>query len=173
MRTRILGNAVRPAAAALLLALGGLAALAAPPARAAAAESPPDVAKWAHDLPHEVMSPFCPGRALAECPSSQADELRRWIIEQARAGATKEEVEAALYQNFGPAIRQVPRAEGVGLLAYAVPAAFIAGGAALLGFFLLRRGGGRPAAQPEAAAFGTDPELEELLDREIDEEGDG
>ena len=118
----------RRLAAALVTAL----ALAA----GAAAEEP---AGWAYDLAHELMSPYCPGRALAECPSPQADALRLWILEQARAGATREEVEAQLLQSFGDRLLQTPRAEGVGLVAYAVPALLVVGGAALLALFLRRQ----------------------------------
>ena len=96
--------------------------------------------KWAYDLAHELMSPYCPGRALAECPSPQADQLRMWIIGQARAGKTREQVEAELAANFGDQIRQAPRAEGIGIVAYAVPAAFVVVGAALLAVFLRRSG---------------------------------
>ena len=106
----------------------------------AAAEAPAPDETWAYDLAHDLMSPYCPGRALAECPSPQADQLRLWIIQQARAGKTRAEVEAELVANFGDQIRQTPRAEGIGLVAYAVPAAFVVVGAGLLAFFLRRSG---------------------------------
>jgi cytochrome c-type biogenesis protein CcmH/NrfF len=125
---------VRAAAALLACAL----ALAAAPAARAAA--PAESERWAYELAHELMSPYCPGRALAECPSPEADQLRRWIIERARAGASREQVEQELFQGFGDQIRQAPRAEGVGLVAYAVPIFFLALGALLL-FRFLRRGG--------------------------------
>jgi cytochrome c-type biogenesis protein CcmH/NrfF len=127
---------MRTAALVLVGVLGVLAPAAAPVAVSAAT----DQETWAYDLAHELMSPYCPGRALAECPSPQADELRLWIIEQARAGATRAEVEAELAANFGDQIRQAPRAEGIGLVAYVVPAAFVAAGAALLVVFLRRSG---------------------------------
>lgn len=101
---------------------------------------------WAYDLAHKLMSPYCPGRSLAECPSPQADELRLWIIEQARAGATRAEVEAELFRNFGDQIRQTPRAEGIGLVAYVVPAVCVVLGGVLLAVFLRRsRGAGGEA----------------------------
>jgi cytochrome c-type biogenesis protein CcmH/NrfF len=96
--------------------------------------------RWAYDLAHDLMSPYCPGRALAECPSPQADQLRLWIIQQARAGATREQVEAELAASFGDQIRQAPRAEGIGLVAYVLPAAMIVGGALILVIFLRRSG---------------------------------
>jgi cytochrome c-type biogenesis protein CcmH/NrfF len=124
-------------ARAALLACALALAAAAGPARAAA---PAEADRWAYALAHELMSPYCPGRALAECPSPEADELRRWILDRARAGATREQVEAELFASFGDRIRQAPRAEGVGLVAYVVPVVFLALATLLLVRFL-RRGG--------------------------------
>jgi cytochrome c-type biogenesis protein CcmH len=124
---------VKAGAALALLAL----ALAGP----AAADAGAPAEAWAYELSHNLMSPYCPGRTLSECPSPQADELRLWILEQARAGATREEVEQELFRSFGDQLRQAPRAEGIGLLAYAVPGVFLLAGAGLLVAFL-RRGVG-------------------------------
>jgi cytochrome c-type biogenesis protein CcmH/NrfF len=124
---------VKAAGALLLLAL-----VAGP----AAADAPGE--QWAYELAHNLMSPYCPGRTLSDCPSPQADELRLWILEQARAGAPREEVEAELLRSFGDQLRQAPRAEGIGLVAYAVPAAFLLAGGVLLVAFL-RRSAGAPA----------------------------
>ena len=125
---------MKPAGALLLLAL----AVAGPAAADAGSE------QWAYDLAHNLMSPYCPGRTLSDCPSPQADELRLWILEQARAGATREEVEAELLRSFGDKLRQAPRAEGMGLVAYAVPGVFLLAGGALLVVFLRRRSGSAP-----------------------------
>lgn len=148
------------AAWALLLGL----ALAAP---AAAEEEPPD---WGYALAHDLMSPYCPGRTLAECPSPQADTLRLWILVQAAAGRSEAEVRAELYERFGEVLRAAPKAEGVGLAAYAVPAgAVVAGGLLLLWF--LRRQTARPDDEaPRAAAPAAGPALDPELERRIDED---
>ena len=84
---------------------------------------------WSYRLAHEVMSPFCPGQKLAECPSPNASALREWIIDQERAGVSKAEVERQLLARWGDQLLQAPRAEGFGLFAYAVPiGAMLAGG---------------------------------------------
>jgi len=80
--------------------------------------------EWAYALANELMSPFCPGRTLAECSSPQAAELRLWILTQAAAGASQEEIEANLYGRFGDVLLAAPRAEGWGLWAYLVPIFF-------------------------------------------------
>jgi cytochrome c-type biogenesis protein CcmH len=120
---------------------------------------------WATQLEHQLMSPYCPGRSLVECPSPQATELRMWIQAQEKAGVPRASVEARLFQQFGEQLRQAPRAEGWGLWAYLVPGgALLAGGAVVVGF--LRRQAVAPAA-PSSATAPSDPELEREIDREL------
>ena len=106
----------------------------------AAAEPEP----WAYQVWRETMSPYCPGRTLADCPSSQADTLRLWIQLQEAAGRSREDVEAELVERYGDAVLPAPRARGLGMAAYLLPAAaFVAGGAVVLVF--LRRSVGASA----------------------------
>jgi cytochrome c-type biogenesis protein CcmH len=134
-----------------LLALAGALLLASLPAVGARAADRAEEA-WAYDLARDLMSPYCPGRALAECPSPQADQLRLWILQQARAGATREQVEAQLLQTFGDQLLQAPRAEGMGLVAYVVPAVLVVAGAALLALFLRRQSAAAAAERASGAA---------------------
>ncbi|MCH2409781.1 cytochrome c-type biogenesis protein CcmH [Myxococcota bacterium] len=86
------------------------------------------------------MSPYCPGRALSECPSSAAEELRLWIIQQENSGMSREFVESALFTRYGDILLQAPKAEGVGLIAYVVPGGlFVVIGLVGLVFILRRR----------------------------------
>lgn len=55
-------------------------------------------------LSHDLMSPYCPGRTIATCPSPNARKLEAQILEQAEAGRSREEIEAALAERF-PGIR--------------------------------------------------------------------
>lgn len=113
-------------AAALLLAWA--------PAPAVAAE--PE--SWGYDLSHDLMSPFCPGRTLATCPSPQASELVQWIVMQEAAGASREQVVEMLIERYGEEILGAPPAEGITLWAYVVPVlGFLVGGG--LAFLVLRR----------------------------------
>ena len=123
---------------------------------------------WGYQLSKEVMSPYCPGRALSDCPSPQAGELREWILEQENAGLSRSEVEQELFRVFGDQLLQAPRAEGMGLVAYLIPAFAFAAGGALVVFFLRRQrssiGGGEPAPAPTASP---DPDLEQLVEEEL------
>jgi hypothetical protein len=41
---------------------------------------------WSYEMWNDLMSPFCPGRTLADCPSDKAEELRQWIVDQEAGG---------------------------------------------------------------------------------------
>ena len=150
----------------------GLAALLVGAALPAMAE---DEAGWSYQLAHDVMSPWCPGLTLSDCPSPNAAALREWIIEQERSGLSREAVEAQLFEQFGDGLLQAPRAEGVGLVAYAIPVGGALAGAALVVAVIRRRRlagtAAAPAeAAPRAGAAASDDELEREIDREIDRE---
>lgn len=123
---------------------------------------------WSYQLWNELMSPYCPGRSLAACPSGQADTLRMWVLTQEAAGRTKADVEEELYERYGDVILAAPRAEGFGITAYAIPVAAFAAGGLLVAVFLRRqtRGDQSPTA-PQLAPEPVDPELERLVDEEL------
>jgi len=58
----------------------------------------------ATELSHDLMSPYCPGRTIASCPSPQARKLENSILEQAKAGKSRVEIESELASRF-PDIR--------------------------------------------------------------------
>lgn len=58
----------------------------------------------ANELSHDLMSPYCPGRTIATCPSPQARKLESNILEQALAGKSRVEIESELAKRF-PDIR--------------------------------------------------------------------
>lgn len=175
-------KATRATVAGTALALGLALACGLAPAGPAAADEPlpavvggseppvePVPDGWAYDLANRLMSPFCPGRTLAECPSPQAESLRMWIVVQEAAGRSKDDVLEELYARYGDDIRSTPRAEGFGTAAYVIPVvAFLVGGG-LVGIFLYRwthRGGG-DGDGPPAPAPALDPDLERRLDEEL------
>jgi len=148
------------ALAAFLLALATLAGGA---PRAQAAEG------WAYELANELMSPYCPGRSVADCPSPQAQTLRMWLIVQEAAGRPRAEVEAELVARYGESVLGAPRAKGFGLTAYLIPVAVVAAGAALLTWFLRRQTRTAPAPKPATPIALLDPELERLVDEKLAE----
>ena len=162
MKMRSLGAAALITGA--LLAAPGASAEQSPAARpqvTAAGES------YALELYNGLMSPYCPGRTLMDCPSGQATELRDWIAGQEQAGRPRQEVEDELYAKYGDVILQAPRAEGFGLAAYVLPViAFLIGGV-IVWLFLRRQaaaGAGAAQARPRASL---DPEIERRIDEEL------
>ena len=145
------------ALAALGLALAG----GSPPARASEG--------WAYEMANELMSPYCPGRSVADCPSPQAQTLRMWLIVQEASGRPRAEVEAELISRYGESMLGAPRAKGFGLTAYLIPVAVVAAGAVLLTWFLRRQTRAAPAAMPAPPSARLDPELERLVDEQLAE----
>ena len=124
-----------------------------------------DTADWAYALSNELMSPFCPGRTLANCTSPQAASLRMWITVQAAAGRTRSDVEDELLERYGDVLRPAPRPTGFGITAYAFPLiAFLAGGV-LVVVFLRRQT--RSSAKTTLVAGPMDPDLERIIDEEL------
>jgi len=52
------------------------------------------------ELSHDLMSPYCPGRTIATCPSPQARKLENEMLVKAEAGMTREQIETELVGRF-------------------------------------------------------------------------
>jgi cytochrome c-type biogenesis protein CcmH/NrfF len=137
-------------ALALLLAPG--------PARA---ESPSEVATA---VSHNVMSPFCPGVTLHDCPSDAATDLRGRIEAWARRGQSRTEIMARLRAEYGPAIAASPEPRGRGLVAWLLPVAALVAGA-LVVTASVRRWSAPPPTAPEPRRLSGDERAR--LDREL------
>jgi cytochrome c-type biogenesis protein CcmH/NrfF len=120
----------------------------------------PQVEQEASELFNKVMSPFCPGRTIANCPSPQAAELQVSIKEKLSEGESPEQIEAELYATFGDDIRAIPRARGFNLLAWVVPGLFF-----VLGVFVV----GRWLAGPKPAIAGASSVTEAGVETGVDE----
>jgi cytochrome c-type biogenesis protein CcmH/NrfF len=122
---------------------------------------------WGYQYIGEIMSPFCPGRTLAACPSPQAESLREWILVQEHEGRSEEEVNQELLARYGDVILSAPRAEGFGVTAYLIPLVIFVVGGLLVVVFLWRQT--RAAAEHAARAPRAEP-LDPEIERAIDEE---
>jgi cytochrome c-type biogenesis protein CcmH len=83
-----------------------------------------------------IMSPYCPGRLLKDCPSSAARNLKLDLKSRILEGENSEEILEDLYTDFGEEMRAAPKAEGVGILAWLAPVVFLAVGFLILLFWL-------------------------------------
>ncbi len=130
---------------------------------------------YGYDLPKELLSPWCPGRTLADCPSPNAESVRMWILVQEAAGRSEDEVKADLLERFGDQILGAPKAEGVGLTAYLVPATVFLIGGGLVFVFLRRQTRQSRLLASDASDVQVvdgpdahlDPELERLVDEDL------
>ena len=114
-----------------LLIAGALLVLASSPALA----GPDDVT---NSVSQKIMSPFCPGLTLHDCPSDAAADLREDIAAWARQGLNEEQIIDRLENEFGPGILATPPKDGAGLVAWLFPIAGLLA-AIVTGVFLARR----------------------------------
>ncbi|MFQ5692491.1 MAG: cytochrome c-type biogenesis protein CcmH, partial [Nitrospinota bacterium] len=132
----------RPLAAAVVLALG----LWGSQGLIGAAQEPPDPM----DIAKSIMSPVCPGRLIADCPSPEAEQLREIIRRQVVEGKSKQEIIDYFVEVYGKRVLPSPPQKGWYLTAWYLPLAAILSGGAVI-FLLIRiwsRGeqdGGPPA----------------------------
>lgn len=75
------------------------------PAYSEVTRSPDEVSRMTREISQEVLSPYCPGKTLAMCPSGQAGDVRREIQAMASTGMEKEEIKETLIGRFGEEFR--------------------------------------------------------------------
>ncbi|MEZ5419516.1 MAG: cytochrome c-type biogenesis protein CcmH [Vicinamibacterales bacterium] len=125
----------------------------------------------ASDLSRELMSPFCPGKLLADCTSSYAGELREAIATRLAGGEPVAAIKADLVRQYGKEILGAPPAEGVGLLAWLLPALLAVSSAVGVGLKVARAAretrAALQAAPAVAAAGGADAAVLARLDDEL------
>jgi cytochrome c-type biogenesis protein CcmH/NrfF len=109
---------------------------------AASAQDPEDIATR---VSQEIMSPFCDGVTLHDCPSGAADALRQRIVAMARAGMSEDEIITTLESEYGDRIRATPG----GPVSWMVPGLAVVGGVCLIAVLALRWTRRRPAKVDE------------------------
>jgi cytochrome c-type biogenesis protein CcmH len=114
------------------------------------------------DIEDEVMCVEC-RTALNVSTAPVADQERAFIRARIAEGLSKEEIKAALVEEYGPDVLAEPEPEGFDLAAWLVPGALI--GLAALGVALLARRWRRDDDEPPAG-----PELDPADARRLDHE---
>ena len=98
----------------------------------------------------EIMSPYCHGLTLDDCPTQGAaelrDEIRAWLV----AGRTEDWILDELEMRFGPSILGAPRMRGIGLLAWIVPPLFFFFGTVGVLIYLRRHVMSKPSEEAQA-----------------------
>ena len=135
------------------------------PVAEAAAETPTEKARAAYALTRELMSPYCPGRTLADCPSPDAGALREEIRDRIGAGVPPEVIRADLERRFGNIVQGTPP----NALGWTLPALGLALGALGLGVALARLS--RRSAEVPVESEPLPPDLEREIEEELRESG--
>lgn len=126
---------------------------------------PVEVEAQASRIFHSLMSPFCPGLLIANCPSPGAAELKDRVRDLLAAGITPDSVQRLLYAVYGDELRASPPARGFGLLAWLAPGLALLGGCIGLFWWLRRPTGGPRGPAPPTTPL--DPDAQARLDREL------
>ena len=100
----------------------------------------------------DVFSPFCPGRSLNDCPSSNAHELKDQIRSELKAGKEPEAILQSIFTQYGEQYRALPKPSGIGIFAWALPGAFLLIGAVIILLTTKKRKVIPTTAQPMAPA---------------------
>lgn len=86
-----------------------------------------------------LYCPVCPGVPLDVCDTQACVQWRALIREKLSAGQNPAQIEAYFVEQYGERVLGAPRAQGINLLVYALPAFAVSAGAALLYVFAQRR----------------------------------
>ena len=114
----------------------------------------------------ELMSPFCPGLTLADCPSPNAFELRNEIRRRLEAGEPWQSIESELVEKYGVQILSDPTGTPIGNVIWGVP--FTAATLAAVGLaWFVRRATRVAQAEGRAFAGAPDPATIRRLDEEL------
>jgi len=123
-------------------------------------------------LHSKFMSPFCPGKNLKDCTSSQAavwrDQIRDWVAE----GRDESWIEARLIDEFGEQILSAPKFKGFNALVWLFPGIALLIGLSVIFNYLQRQHGMKldetVPGKNVAEDFQADAALEARLERELD-----
>ena len=129
---------------------------------APAAAAPEDVA---NDISNEIMSPFCDGVTLHDCPSQEALDLRDRIEAWVSEGRSKTQIMRHLEREFDAGIRAAPPAEGAGLAAWLPPVVALVAGAA--GVWAVARRWSRSTQTPSPVSVTMTGEERQRLEHEL------
>ena len=125
-----------------------------------------EVQKKTQSISTQVMSPFCPGRSLNDCPSSAASELKLKISSMLDEGKDSEQVLDELFNLYGEEIRAMPKKEGFGLFAWLAPFFFL--GTGFVFFLLWLKKHGNQEKQKESPVE-LKPNMLKRIEKEVSE----
>ncbi len=114
-----------------------------------------------------LYCPVCPGVPLDVCDTQACQQWRGVIKQKLGEGQSASQIEAYFVEQYGERVLGAPRAQGLNLLVYALPAFVVSAGAALLYLFARRRTAQPPSGQSRAIA--PTNEFRARIERELQE----
>ena len=124
--------------------------------------SPEELDNQTANVAAELRCLVCRGQSVLESSSQLAQEMKAVIRERLAGGESPDEVKAYFVRSYGDYILLRPKAQGVSLLVYVLPALALLGGGLLL--FRLFGRWTRPAAGVAPAGSGPTPTSESPSD---------
>lgn len=103
-----------------------------------------------------LYCPVCPGVPLDVCDTQACYQWRALIKQKLSEGQTAAQIEGYFVEQYGERVLGAPRAQGLNLVVYALPAFAVSAGAAALYLFAQRRTM-HPAPISEAQLASSDP----------------
>ena len=98
-----------------------------------------EIERKTHQVFDNVMSPFCPGKTLNDCPSGEAAKLKSTLRDKLIQGSQPEQLIEELVTQYGDELRAAPANEGFGRVAWLGPLIFFSFGALGLIVWLVRK----------------------------------
>lgn len=115
----------------------------------------------------EVMSPYCPGLTLADCPSPAAFERRREIDARLQRGESRQAIVDELVAQYGTALLSDPSDTPIGRIVWGVPIVLSILAALGLALFVRRATYAGDAPPPQPDAPGATASVRMRLDEEL------
>ncbi len=86
-----------------------------------------------------LYCPVCPGTPLDMCETQACQQWRALIKDKLSQGETPAQIQAYFISQYGERVLGAPRAQGLNLAVYLLPAFAVSAGAAILYLFATRR----------------------------------
>ena len=114
-----------------------------------------------------LYCPVCPGVPLDVCDTQACQQWRELIKQKLVEGQSAAQIEAYFVEQYGERVLGAPRAQGINLLVYALPAFAVSAGAAILYLFAQSRT--RQAVQVAVASAPGDNSYRARIEQELQE----
>ncbi|MCG3139692.1 MAG: hypothetical protein HDKAJFGB_00608 [Anaerolineae bacterium] len=115
-----------------------------------------------------LYCPVCPGTPLDMCETQACQQWRALIKDKLSQGETPAQIEAYFISQYGERVLGAPRAQGLNLTVYLLPAFAVSAGVAILYLFAARRV--KPAPSAASAVEPVSNEYRSRIENELNQD---